>query len=117
MTFILAFNMARAISLDKNRKIILLKNKTELNFITGDQPSFNINTDLNEEGLPKNLELYYPISPKIALLINFIPKLDQFTEKEISIDDVNTYNFKLLENSDFFVFGINQNQLNIYKNA
>jgi len=117
LTFILGFNMARAISLDKDRKIVLLKNSTELKFITGDQPSFNISSALNEEGLPKDLELYYPISPTLALLVNFNSHLDQFSEKEISIDEVNTYNMKLLENSDFFVFGTDKEQLEIYKDA
>ena len=117
LTFTLAFNMARAISIHKDRKIVLLKNNTDLNFITGDQPSFNIDTSLNEESLPKVLELYYPISPKLALIVNINSSLDQFLEKEISIDEVNTYNLKLLENSNFFVFGTDKDQLEIYNDA
>ncbi len=71
-------------------KTSLLKNETDFPFITGDQPVINIKSDYDCTPA-KEIRLYYPISPKLALL---------FDEKElfdnlISAEDVLFYNKKI----------------------
>lgn len=78
-------------------EIQLLKNNTVLNFISSDQPIFNIKSPLNrtEESsstglysIPLEFELYYPVSPRLAIYIN------KTGEKKIiqNCDDVRFYN-------------------------
>lgn len=52
-----------------NFYIELLRNNTSQNFITGDFPIINLCADYNNTNLPVDrLELYYPITPKIAII-------------------------------------------------
>ena len=57
----------------ENRQIyamVLLKNETSEEFITGDQPVINTcATYLSSDEPPEELELYYPVSPNLAILI------------------------------------------------
>jgi len=113
ISYIMATNIARSISLDKNLKFIFIENNTNNHFLTGDQPVFNIlNDQLNENGEVKELELYYPITPMHALSIHF--RLDQIEKYEMKIADedlINYYNQKVVENSDFYIFADNKEQL------
>jgi hypothetical protein len=49
--------------------IMLLDNSTEVPFITADQPVVNIAANPIETDPPQRFELYYPLSPKKALLL------------------------------------------------
>jgi len=49
--------------------IMLLDNPTEVPFITADQPVINIAANPKEMDPPQRFELYYPLSPKKALLL------------------------------------------------
>ena len=54
---------------DKFRPIII-ENKSDLPFVTGDQPVINTYAvGLNLEEIPKELEFYYPLTPALALLL------------------------------------------------
>ena len=46
-----------------------LNNKTNISFITGDQPVINI-AERKKNDKIKKLIFYYPISPKIAILVS-----------------------------------------------
>jgi len=49
-------------------KIEIFHNKTNIPFITSDQPVINLDAKFNGDGTPpKTMKLYYPISPQIAL--------------------------------------------------
>ncbi|MBR6124578.1 DUF4238 domain-containing protein [Candidatus Saccharibacteria bacterium] len=90
-------------------KISLLKNETKIPFITGDQPVINIKSDYDNTPA-KETRLYYPISPKLALL---------FDEKEtfdnsISVEDVLFYNKKIKQASETLIIG---NQKDAVKDA
>ncbi|MBU1020265.1 MAG: DUF4238 domain-containing protein, partial [Firmicutes bacterium] len=53
-------------------KIQIFHNKTNIPFITSDQPVINLDAKFNSDGTPpKTMKLYYPISPQTALC--FIP--------------------------------------------
>lgn len=70
-------------------KVSLLKNKTNIPFITGDQPVINIKSEYDNTPA-KEIQLYYPISPKLALLFDE----KELFENPISVDDVLFYNEK-----------------------
>ena len=58
-----------AISLVKNNFFIkMLINKTDVPFITTDNPAINLMHNYNSEAEPKELIIYYPISPTISIL-------------------------------------------------
>lgn len=86
MSFLLADNIGNWIH--SNAKINLLVNNTNINFITGDQPIYNLLAKDNEE--PTEFELYYPISPKLALLISKHPK-DIILKTEKTVIKLNNY--------------------------
>jgi len=67
-----AFSDATAISLDADPGVTLrlLKNSTGIPFITSDQPVINLQADPSPSMTPpKHVELYYPISPTLAVVV------------------------------------------------
>jgi len=67
----------------------LIKNNTSLDFITGDQPVFNLDmNDGQELEPPKDFKLYYPLAPNLALLVSKEIQIN----KEVSIKEVEKYN-------------------------
>lgn len=67
----------------------LLSNSTNLELITGDQPVFNLDmSGVNKKESVTKFNLFYPISPKLALLVT----PDHKEHKELNIDEVNSYN-------------------------
>lgn len=70
----------------------LLENDSEIPFITGDQPVINTHTSSNVYEEVTELELYYPITPTMSLLIT----KDQIENKKCCVKKVQEYN-KLIE--------------------
>jgi len=61
-----AFNLS-----EENIKIILIENLSTIPFITGDQPIINtFAVGKKLEDIVENIELYYPISPTLAILLS-----------------------------------------------
>ena len=53
-----------------NAKFSFIENTTEVDFITGDQPIFNLEANgLNSGEVPEKFKLYYPLSPNLAILM------------------------------------------------
>lgn len=50
-------------------RLLLLESPPEETFITGDQPVVNLVEELDENGIPVGLELYYPVSPRRAMIL------------------------------------------------
>jgi hypothetical protein len=71
LTHIFATNMAWSFYAERESyRAILLKNQSQKELITGDQPVINtyaVGSPDTEP--PKEVEFYYPVSPKLALLI------------------------------------------------
>ena len=114
-SYMLASNMAFTIAND-GYKHIFLENNTAINFITGDQPVINTYTGLEIinplEYEP--FELYYPLTPKLALLIT---RNDAFTHKSIyqlNEDDVYKYNDLIFKNSFEQVYSKEKSELYRY---
>ena len=97
----LAFNLTY--NPNKNFKLFLLNNKTKNNFITGDQPIINRYATKELQGKPiDKFEFYYPITPKLALLL---------TEKEYSDDELNVTNQSLITELNDLIFYNSQEQV------
>ncbi len=109
----LAFNLTY--NADKKFKLFLLHDKTEINFITGDQPVINRYATKELQGKPiDKFEFYYPINPKLALLV---------TEKDYKDEDLNITNESIVTelndlifyNSQEQIYGFKENELEKYK--
>ena len=69
LVHIFATNIAFWLSWD-TFKLILLENQSGVPFITGDQPVLNTHaTNIAPGEMVEKLELYYPLSPRLALLL------------------------------------------------
>ncbi len=71
----------------QNADIKIVRNKTSLPFITSDQPVVNMKAKADGEA-PTELVLYYPITPKVAIIING-GKEEMILDKKTKVDDLN----------------------------
>lgn len=110
----LAFGIVRE---KQNLKYVLLENETDLEFITGDQPVINTyaNPDTFKQLSYEEFELYYPITPKLALLITHNETYENKSIKIISKDEVEKYNDLVFGNSFEQIYGTNTEVLQKYK--
>lgn len=102
VSHILATNMAWSIYAstvsEEPFRIVLLQNESSKEFITGDQPVVNIYNEKNFE-TPKDTELYYPVSPKLAILITKNKFYKNHVEIKLSAGQVKYYNRVIIQNS------------------
>lgn len=76
---------------EEKYQVCLLKSKNG-NFITSDQPIINFHSDF--DGIPDEFELYYPISPSLAIMVS---KQEKYPDKKvITIDDNETIKWNAL---------------------
>lgn len=95
-----------------NAHLTLLVNKSNIPFITTDQPVINLLADYqNITEKVENVILYYPISPEIAITIN-----DDNLENRIELteEEVEQYNQKLVESSYEYIFANSKESLEKY---
>lgn len=109
---ILATNMGSYFVTHKNQfSFMLLKNDTCISFITGDQPVINTYADYSKFEETDAFELYYPITPKLALLIT--KSANAMKEKVLEADVIN-YNDQIFKASEEQVFSDSSHFLNKY---
>jgi hypothetical protein len=94
--------------------MFLLKNQSQKELITGDQPVINTYyaTGLANTEPPKELEFYYPVSPRLAVLITknvYNSCADKIILKE---DEVDKYNLMMIENSHSQIYATSKEVLN-----
>jgi len=66
-----------------------IDNTTPIEFITGDQPIYNLEIDrLNKNEPPEKFKLYYPLSPNLALLITE----ENLDNSSATANEASTYN-------------------------
>ena len=114
---IFATKLAFSLTYDANKKfkLFLIRNKTELNFITGDQPIINRYATKELQGKPiDNFELYYPITTKLALLLSEknYSNNELYISSEIKVTELNDLIFY---NSQEQVYAVTENELEKYK--
>ena len=89
--------------------IAVIKNETNIDFITCDQPMINLCADYKTNVAPEKFIFYYPVSPKFAILVN--DRVDSILECVTSIDKVNTLNNKIVDAHGDFLFASSEHQL------
>ena len=99
--------------LETTAKVTLIRNNTHVSFITGDQPIINLKYDYSSGDIsPTELELYYPISPYLALLINAKTMKNEVTIDEKQVEELNQ---AILHASKDFIIGNSKELLELYQ--
>lgn len=94
----------------KEFKCYLLRNFSDIAFITGDQPVINLHANFDAKQETTSLSLYYPLSPIISLLIT----RDQVDDVKCSIEKVKEYNDMIACQSLELIFANNDHALEPY---
>ncbi|WP_459759590.1 DUF4238 domain-containing protein [Pseudomonas fluorescens] len=111
LSYKLALNMGHALCAKApTDHHTLIKNNTSIDFITSDCPVINIHDSMQrqEPGKPpEQLDLYFPISPKIAYIIS---AENTYTHLSLSIDEktVKKLNIQINSNSHQSIYGTSQ---------
>ena len=101
LTLILTLRFADSLYRDREQfKVILLDNRTDTPFITGDQPVINLHATF-EPGAPEKLEFFYPHSPQKAMLLL---EVSGDHSESVTVEDVLRFNNLIARNSHEQVF-------------
>ena len=116
ISYVLGVNVGYSFVCDNNLKSIFIRNKTKIPFITSDNPAINVHPSLGHmpQGKgPKYLDLYYPLSPKFAYMINDSNFYNSF-EHSISEEDVTNLNNKIAVKANKTLYSNAGKALKIY---
>lgn len=115
--FIFITNLAFQMSLSSNNFICqILINKTTTPFITGDQPVINTKAEYDSEEQTNEMELYYPISLTIALLVKKGSPLDN-ESIDVEESEVQKYNNLIFKASEEQIYANDPAILNSFNVA
>lgn len=87
----------------------LIKNNTEIDFVTSDQPIYNHSFKYDNLATSDQMELFYPITPKLGLLISN-KKIENFNASSKLIA---YYNNKIISEAQEFIFSTNESQIKL----
>lgn len=96
------------------RKFVFIKNDSDIDFITTDQPVVNIFSTFGKDAVEmsdKEMELYCPFSPKKAILVSFRDCYSDMSCISATEKDVDVYNKTLVKGSNRFIFSQNKEGL------
>lgn len=85
-------------------RFILIRNKSEVSLITGDQPVINTYR-INDYEEVHDLEIYYPVSPKLALLLSSKEEYRDSDQIEILDEKAKKFNRMIFDNSEEQIYG------------
>ena len=105
--FIYATNLAKSFARQRrDYRIILLRNKSEIPFITGDQPVINLR-DVEDE----QVDLYYPLKPDLAMI--YTADQTRYCGREATLGpiSVESYNHRIYAKSDTQIYGTDPDYL------
>jgi hypothetical protein len=97
----------------KRRKLILIHNRTNVRFITGDQPAINLKGA--QPHPPESLSIYYPISPQLALPMADVDEEPLFGTEGLTAAQASMLNEKLFEASYKQVFAQSEGSLRVLR--
>jgi hypothetical protein len=97
---ILSLNVADSLCHDSQYTIILLLNDSNTPFITGDQPVINTHgVDSGLFDIPTEFEIYYPVSPKKAIIITANSTKFSTNPVFVTAENVELYNSFIIKRS------------------
>lgn len=106
----LSENIASALFVErKRRKLILIENSTDVEFITGDQPVINLDGKYPEP--TSKLYLYYPISPRLALVLNEVDAEPTFTTETLDAAKVKHLNDLIFKSAFSQIFAASKTSI------
>ena len=90
LSFMFAQNIGASLFQErKRRRLVALKNATDIPFITGDQPMINLHANAKNTTF---LSIYYPLSPEAALWLGEIDQVCPFPEEGLAREHVKLLN-------------------------
>jgi Protein of unknown function (DUF4238) len=106
----LAMDVGASLYSERNsRKLVLIHNRTEVPFITGDQPAINLKGTRPRP--PEKLSIYYPISPRLALLLAEVDETPLFADEGLTPAQASFLNMTIFEACYQQVFGKSEESL------
>lgn len=97
-----ATNIGAGLYVERHKRVLqLLENTSDVPFITGDQPIVNLESVAGQA--PERLSLYYPISPRMALVWGEVDEPPMKTS--VSAVDAQNFNAKVKNASYLELFG------------
>lgn len=109
MRTIFSCNVGRALWLRRNSLRVTFLRTNSAPLITGDQPMVNTRAINLEPGvIPQALELYYPVSPALAVLFDFDAPCRSSSVKFLTTEEVRGYNRMIAQNSTLQIYGIDR---------
>lgn len=89
-------------------KLTLLINDTDENLITGDQPIINTKAlNSNKYNPPKEIELCFPITPKIAIYLSD----KSMGEQKLNVKEVKEFNEMIIQQSKEQIYSMDKSDL------
>lgn len=112
LVHIYAVNLGYSLYGDRERyKMVLLENHSEVPFVTADQPVINVASGPAETKPPDKFELYYPLSPTMAMLL-VEPSSEHFPhDPSVSAMSVHVYNSHIAAHSYQQIYGSSRHVL------
>jgi len=100
MRHIYATNMGFVLFSDSSKfRMVLIKNNSATPFITGDQPVINTFAAAGGNEIVSEVEFYYPVSPKLGILISDKIEYRSINEIDIMEEDAHVFNIAMLKSS------------------
>ncbi|WP_048836933.1 DUF4238 domain-containing protein, partial [Acetobacter orleanensis] len=114
ISILLASELSLSLFLEKpKRPIFLIENKTDITFLTSDQPIINL--DARDDGSsPAHLSWYYPLGPRLALLFPEPGKHEEFYGKVLDSDQVDYLNKRVVDLSHAQFYADSQRMIERY---
>lgn len=117
LSHIFATNIVHSFCDDRDHyKLVLIRNTSSRGFITGDQPVINI-FSINDPkgGDSERLAFYYPISPKLAILIIEKKYFSGISELDFDEKSVNSHNQAIVGSSLDQIFARDKDDLESFR--
>lgn len=112
ISFAMAAKFGRALALNPKLRVRIYDNRTDSNFLTNDQPIFNILGDSkDDDGNTTELELYYPITTKLAICLHFNNQPEKIKSIPVNTEVVKFFNDQMILNAEEFIFSQSESQL------
>lgn len=114
MSHVLATNLGYGLFVRKAElDFFILRTPAEAAFITSDQPVINTKAvEAPDNTEAEELELFYPLSPRQALLIDGVAKTGTRGKRDLSTEEVARYNRLMFAGASEFMFANSEAQLN-----